>query len=352
MHSQPNRKKNPTFILEATPNVYGSLLEAHASTSIPAVTMPKPFPCPACTKSYVREAHLNTHLQKFHPFYYLQYEAQAQVAADDIDVTITPGDGPTYSYKGDFMDPDKLNNINKRAVSATDFGAFEEPDFLVDMQEFTNPSRPTFASVKRPAQRTTSIPKVVVDDRVPKPEDLPEVPMDPLYRTFDPKVPNDPETNAFNPWFPFNSAEDFKLARHFNKHNATKAQVTDYFNSGLGQRKSNCTSGTCTNLWRPSFQTADTMRKLIDMMEPQLSDESWNVGTARFYGDEKNEMREFYFRDFDLIITHLLQQPAFREVLRYAAVKEYNDAGERVVGEFETADWWWDEQVWGIITHP
>jgi hypothetical protein len=154
----------------------------------------------------------------------------------------------------------------------------------------------------------------------------------PIYAFDKSRIP----LNRHGPWFPFKNAVDFKTASFLIRHNHTKAAITEGFNRGI------YTSQQTDTL---SFSSAYTLRKLVEQMEPDFQSSEWNVGKAKFFADVKNEIVDFWYRNISKVIKHFFRQPAYRELLIYKPVKDFNHDGQRVYSDLHTAKWWWEQQV-------
>jgi len=58
-----------------------------------------------------------------------------------------------------------------------------------------------------------------------------------------------------------------------------------------------------------------------------------------------NDYSRCFYRNPVEWIEHLMKQPALREHMSYALVKEFDDAEKHIYSEVKSIDWWWNEQV-------
>lgn len=153
-------------------------------------------------------------------------------------------------------------------------------------------------------------------------------------RTFD--ISRLPCSETVGPWAPFKSADDFKAGSFFIRHNHTKSSISEGFNRRIYKQP---------ETGELSFASADALRNIVEKMDPDFQASEWHVGQAKFFADAKNELVDFYFRDIATIIKHFFKQPAYRDYLIFAPVKEYNSNNEQVWSDLHTASWWWEQQV-------
>ena len=131
-----------------------------------------------------------------------------------------------------------------------------------------------------------------------------------------------------NPFHPFNTADEFTLARWFVEHQISSTAVNSW--------------PTFSFLPNVPFNNARQLKALADKIEPTLGRSSWKTG--KVYFDEELTPSTFLYRNPLCIIEYLLQQPAYRSHLNYAPYQEFNDE-QRIYNELHTADWWWETQV-------
>lgn len=190
--------------------------------------------------------------------------------------------------------------------------------------------------VKSKTKRTTLGPRratgledsslAVIDPSVATGDDLEDVPEEERH-SFDPRRP------GFNPFHPFADGDDFKKAKFFIQSRMSDANITKYFNEGIGTAK--------------SFQSPHVLHRLINEMEPALDYDSWTKGTATFIANKKNAKQPYFFRNLEDTIRFLIEQPCFKDHMTYAPVVRYSDAEHTVreYGEPYSAEYWAEEQV-------
>ncbi|KAH0608761.1 uncharacterized protein H6S33_001895 [Morchella sextelata] len=142
-------------------------------------------------------------------------------------------------------------------------------------------------------------------------------------------------TDSFliSPWSPLQSAEEFKLSRWFLQSGVSQEQIDDYFRS--------------PSVPKGSYTTGRGFTCCLDEMSSRngLRTESW-VHSGVEIG---SQVVPYCYRDPMAIVRFLLRQRAFRESLVYAPTMEYNEMGERMYGEMQTVDWWWEMQGSTVI---
>jgi hypothetical protein len=133
------------------------------------------------------------------------------------------------------------------------------------------------------------------------------------------------------PFRPFNNIHEYKLAKFFVTKSSTKADIDEYFDEEL------CSADN------RSFTSGHTLWKLLDRAisedMPHIKEEIYKFNVIN------SNDTQFLYRDIIECVQYLLRQPAYTEHLVVAPIKEYNDEGERMYSEINTADWWWNTQV-------
>ena len=133
------------------------------------------------------------------------------------------------------------------------------------------------------------------------------------------------------PYHPFKDAFDFTFARWF-----IEFQVTD------------ASMGALTSLLyytqniSTKARSKESMKALAHELEPKLGTRGWKSASVKFEDDDAPVA--YYYRDPIELVEYILSQPAYRDHLIYAPVKEYQD-GCRIYSELHTANWWWETQV-------
>src|SRR5258706_1240879 len=143
-------------------------------------------------------------------------------------------------------------------------------------------------------------------------------------------------SSDWNPLYPFQSANDYKLARFFSAAKVPKTRMDEFFKDGLANTL------TVSKLSIPSsisFCSGYTMYKCTHGL---IEDPPWKSRKVDFI---LRKQTEFYYRDLLACIRYLLRQKAYRDHLVWAPTREQNTAGERIYSELHTAEWWWDTQV-------
>jgi hypothetical protein len=148
----------------------------------------------------------------------------------------------------------------------------------------------------------------------------------------------DLDDDEIDPFRPFDSEQEYQLARWAVKHHVTKAATNDL----MAIPGMNDVSGATS---------AYTLFKGVDTVVNDLQMNSWQRKFVSFdmSKDGKkltdDELTPFWYRDPVRCIEFLMKQPAYKEDIAYAPSREYNDAGERMYSEINSGDWWWRMQV-------
>ncbi|KAJ7097059.1 hypothetical protein B0H15DRAFT_961174 [Mycena belliarum] len=147
------------------------------------------------------------------------------------------------------------------------------------------------------------------------------------------------EEQGLAPWAPFESEDDWDLARWLSKCGVSGGNINDF----LKLKKIN--GGA-----KPSYHNT---RAYYQKMDALPSGPKWRCESFEVVGDEKGpngvfkrEDVEFWRRDPIECIQELMGNAAFREKMRYAPQKVYRDAEGKIqqFDEMWTGDWWWDLQ--------
>jgi len=136
-------------------------------------------------------------------------------------------------------------------------------------------------------------------------------------------------TIYLNPFAPFGNAEEFKLVRHFLESRTPKHKIDDFFNQGLAKVSNSST-----------ITSAYTMDRALDSMCGGLP--QWKHGTT-VAADE--QVVDFYYRNPVECAAYLIRQPCYAADLAFTAIRERDADGNRIYGEMNSADWWWNIQV-------
>jgi len=146
------------------------------------------------------------------------------------------------------------------------------------------------------------------------------------------------DEDEIDPYRPFQSEQEYRIARWIVKNRISKTAVDDLF-SIPGMK--NVTSSS----------SAHTLLKRVDEMKYTIDDDSWKEGKVCFDQSvnptslRDSDMVSFWYRDPVECIEFLLQQPAYRDHMVYAPMHEHNEVGERMFSEINTGNWWWRIQV-------
>lgn len=258
--------------------------------------------CPFCRQRYVRASAYEKHLRSRHPQLYKSlYKSKADV----------PRPRSSSADAGQYPeDPEELEEVSYPAgVNQSDYesdpSGSEAEERASDGEE--NPA-PTFSNTGS---------RVDVYEDAGRP--LRDVNRDFWFE----------EGLLKDPWRPFQTLDDFKLAKWFIMSKVPRSRIDEYFAVGLSKSSSPC------------FGSAYKLDQYIEALDPYQHLLAWNEGT--FNQDE--HASTFYYRDIVDCVEYLVAQPAYREDIVYAPVREYDESGGRLYSEMHTADWWWETQV-------
>ncbi|TEB37729.1 hypothetical protein FA13DRAFT_1614435, partial [Coprinellus micaceus] len=138
---------------------------------------------------------------------------------------------------------------------------------------------------------------------------------------------------------PFEDLDEFELAEWLLP-NVGQGKTDEYLKLPITQKR-------CA----PSFKTNKDLLKKVDSLPTQSGE--WRCDIITVTGDKMTEGGkpmveevELWSRDPIECIRELLGNPAFKDCMRYAPERVFEDEeGEvRVFDEMWTADWWWDTQ--------
>ncbi len=151
----------------------------------------------------------------------------------------------------------------------------------------------------------------------------------PLDGTFD------LDEDDLDPFRPFSSKQEYQIASWCIKNSISRTAIDELLGIQGFQHLTNTTS-------------AHRLFNKIDDMHYPLDESSWEQGYVCFDRLEDPNIEQtvpFWYRNPVECIEFLLQQPAYRDHMVYAPVREYNEEGERMYSELHTSNWWWRMQV-------
>jgi hypothetical protein len=150
----------------------------------------------------------------------------------------------------------------------------------------------------------------------------------------DPNEVADHQGNLHDPWFPFTNEQQYRCAEWAVRHRIPFNAIDEALKSGFF-------TSAITN----GMESSHKFRNWADFMDDGLS-KSWRRGTLECgWNDEHPKRIEFVCRDIMECVKWLLRQPAHKDHLVYAPVREFDDQGRRRYHDMHTADWWWNVQV-------
>lgn len=104
---------------------------------------------------------------------------------------------------------------------------------------------------------------------------------------------------------------------------------------------------------KPSFKTKYSFFSKIDKLP---SGSKWTVKTIRLTGDKLDEQNQPIIEDVELWMrdpvecaAELLDNPAFKGKMKFAAEWMFDADGNRIINEMWTADWWAEIEVSGVL---
>jgi len=132
--------------------------------------------------------------------------------------------------------------------------------------------------------------------------------------------------------------EENRLVNWCIMHNMSRAAINQLFR--------NPTMATVSN-----FTSCHTLSKSFNAMFYATGINSWTSGRVccNRLADPNNLCNNnytcFFYCNPDECIEFLMQKPAFREHMSYAAEEEFTHSAERIYSEVKPSDWLWNEQV-------
>ncbi|KAH9893250.1 hypothetical protein C8Q73DRAFT_761055 [Cubamyces lactineus] len=144
-----------------------------------------------------------------------------------------------------------------------------------------------------------------------------------------------------SPWAPFESEEEWELARWLVTSGLTQSSIERYLKLKITRERT-----------KPSFESNYMFFKKIDALPGGQT--SWTVEVFEAVGDRvgedgkpRTERVELWKRDIVDCVRELMGNPLFRDAIRYAPERQYADAEgkTRIYGNAWTANWWWDIQL-------
>jgi len=130
-------------------------------------------------------------------------------------------------------------------------------------------------------------------------------------------------SEQWNPWHPFRSAHGFQEAQSFSQQ--TKTWIDQHPRSGLD------------NFKLESFQSANTLWKLLSELDFGLSNDSWIEDDWRIFWI-------LYYRDIFKCIQFLWAHLPFQAHHDCEPVRLTDSEGCQIYSKMNMGDWWWDTQ--------
>ena len=159
------------------------------------------------------------------------------------------------------------------------------------------------------------------------------------------------------PWSPFNSLSDWELARWLMQSSVSQGEIDKFLKLEAVRTcdhliyKSPLTLVQIQTGAQPSSHNKYTFFKKIDALP---KGPEWVCEVLEITGDKKDEEGkafveevEFWRRDPVECVRELIGNPAFKEFMKYAPERHYEDKELtiHIYNEMATGDWWWEIQV-------
>ena len=251
--------------------------------------------CPFCCQQYIRVSAYKNHLQSRHSELYTNlYKPKTGVSRP----CSPSADSSEY--------PTDLEQLEEAAYPA----GFNQSDYESDPTD-SEAEEHASDGEENPASTSSN-----TDSIVDAYEDA-GLPLRDVHRDFQFEV-----GLLKDPWRPFHTLDDFKLAKWFITSKVPRSRIDEYFAIGLSASSSPC------------FRSAYKLEQYIKSLDPYQHLLAWNEGT--FKHDDRSSI--FFYRDIVHCVEYLLAQPAYREDIVYAPVREHDGSGERLYSEMHTAD--------------
>ncbi|KAJ7587465.1 hypothetical protein C8J56DRAFT_1004549 [Mycena floridula] len=141
------------------------------------------------------------------------------------------------------------------------------------------------------------------------------------------------------PWAPFDSQDDWQLARFIMKSGLSQAKIDEFLKLEL-----------IKNGAKPSYHNKRAFLRKIDSLElgPGWECETFEVPGDRCddQGNILSEEIEFWRRDPLECVKELIANPAFKDHIKYAPEKQFMDeeCTNQAFSESWTGEWWWEMQ--------
>ncbi|KAJ7576496.1 hypothetical protein C8J56DRAFT_1007498 [Mycena floridula] len=156
------------------------------------------------------------------------------------------------------------------------------------------------------------------------------------------QIRNEQIAKGLDPWAPFDSQDDWELARFIMKSGLSQAKIDEFLKLKL------ISEGA-----KPSYHNKRAFLQKIDSLNlgPGWKCEMFDTdGENRRLDDEgipMTEEIEFWCRDPAECVKELLGNPAFKDHMRYAPEQQYMDekCTNRAYSESWTGEWWWDGRL-------
>ena len=136
---------------------------------------------------------------------------------------------------------------------------------------------------------------------------------------------------SYNLYAPFSHSINYRLASHFSAAKTPKSKIDHFF-------KNNILKDLNPTL-KVQFRSAYTLYKLVDSA---ANEPGWRTGKVNY---PLQQGVEFQYRNIISGVEYLLRQVAHASHMLWRPHPKYNNEGDRVYNEMNTATWWEDNQV-------
>ena len=255
--------------------------------------------CPWCSKTYASAGWLSNHITKVHPEKNLREFTSQKRHLSDVDSSDEmPGESTSQGQ-------DEMLEFNMDIIfeSSTREGQDEGSDR--EVLDFSSDES---------------------DSECPRVDEV-------IQRAGAPiRVYSFPEQDpSYNLYAPFSHSIDYRLASHFIAAKTPKSKIDHFFKNNI-LKDLNPTH-------KVQFRSAYTLYKLVDSA---ANEPGWRAGKVNY---PLQQGVEFQYRNIISGVEYLLRQVAYASHMLWGPHREYNNEGDRVYNEMNTATWWEDNQV-------
>ncbi|KAJ7762799.1 hypothetical protein DFH07DRAFT_867460 [Mycena maculata] len=296
--------------------------------------MPVTFPCEYCSARLPTEQGKRSHIR--------QSQACAQKHARSIATVSSSWSSDELEGSDNDLEP-PLSGTGFTTPDDTDFGNGFEDGVSADPPSDTAVPSP---EIPRPTKRPRATVEEIPDEDERWTQDFPEefqagAVLEECKTQFE-KLRQEQKDHGENPWHPFESEDEWELARWLMNSGLSQSKTDDYLKLKVVREGIN-----------PSFHNNRAFLQRIDSLP---DGPRWRCHPFTLKGDEvdadgkaKTETVEMWYRNPLECIRELLGNPSFTkqcyEPSRIFKAQDENGEGiNREYNEMWTADWWWNIQ--------